>query len=220
MEIVPATPDRWDDVQAVFGTRGGAHHCQCQRIRLGDRAWWYLSVEERAHHLREQLDSGPVRDPSAGGMASDAAADRQAAGGVAGGASPTSGALLAYVDAEPAGWVAVAPRTEFVRYRGSQVPWAGRHEDKDDDGVWAVTCFAVRVGYRKRGLMHELAAAAVDHARERGAQAVEGYPIVSNPGQEIAWGEVNVGTPGAFAAAGLTEVSRPTKRRRVMRLDF
>jgi GNAT superfamily N-acetyltransferase len=206
MEIVQATADRWDDVQTVFGTRGGAHHCQCQRIRLGDRAWWYMPVEERAHHLREQLDSGPAADAPSGG--------------VAGGAAPTSGALIAYVDAEPAGWVAVAPRTEYVRYRGSQVPWAGRHEDKDDDGVWAVTCFAVRVGYRKQGLMYELAAAAVGHARERGAQAVEGYPIVPNPGQDVSWGEVNVGTPGPFAAAGLTEVSRPTKRRRVMRLDF
>lgn len=214
MEIVPATADRWDDVQAVFGTRGGAHHCQCQRIRLGDRAWWYMPVEERAHHLREQLDSGPAGD--AAPDAADAAPDADEAGGIA----PTSGALIAYVDGEPAGWVAVAPRTEFVRYRGSQVPWAGRHEDKDDDGVWAVTCFAVRVGYRKQGLMYELAAAAVGHARERGAEAVEGYPIVPGPGQEVSWGEVNVGTPGPFAAAGLTEVSRPTKRRRVMRLDF
>jgi GNAT superfamily N-acetyltransferase len=194
MEIVPATPDRWDDVQTVFGLRGGARHCQCQRIRLGDRAWWYLSVEERGHHLREQLDAGPD--------------------------ARTTGALVAYDDGEPAGWVAVAPRTEFVRYRGSQVPWAGRHEDKDDDGVWAVTCFAVRVGYRKQGLMYELAAAAVEHARERGAEAVEGYPMVPDPGQQISWGEVNVGTPGPFAAAGLTEVSRTTKRRRVMRLDF
>ena len=210
MEIVPATADRWDDVQTVFGTRGGAHHCQCQRIRLGDRAWWYMPVEERAHHLREQLDSGPAGDSG----------PDTALGDDAGGTAPTSGALIAYVDGEPAGWVAVAPRTEFVRYRGSQVPWAGRHEDKDDDGVWAVTCFAVRVGYRKQGLMYELAAAAVRHARERGARAVEGYPIVPNPGQDVSWGEVNVGTPGPFAAAGLTEVSRPTKRRRVMRLDF
>jgi len=194
MEIVPATADRWDDVQTVFGTRGGAHHCQCQRIRLGDRAWWYMPVEERAHRLREQLDAG-----------SDA---------------PTSGALIAYVDGEPAGWVAVAPRTEFVRYRGSQVPWAGRHEDKDDDGVWAITCFAVRAGMRKQGLMYELAAAAVEHARERGAEAIEGYPIVPDPGKDISWGEVNVGTHGPFAAAGLTEASQPTKRRRVMRLDF
>ncbi|HEV6954107.1 MAG TPA: GNAT family N-acetyltransferase [Promicromonospora sp.] len=194
MEIVPATTDAWDDVQTVFGLRGGAHHCQCQRIRLGDGAWWHLSVEERAHHLREQLDVEP------GGL--------------------TSGALLGYLDGEPAGWVAVAPRTEFVRYRGSQVPWAGRAEDKDDAGIWAVTCFAARAGFRRRGLMYDLAAAAVGHAREQGARAVEGYPIVPAPGQEVSWGEVNVGTPGPFLAAGLAEVSRPTKRRRVMRRDF
>ncbi|WP_423465158.1 GNAT family N-acetyltransferase [Promicromonospora sp. MS192] len=114
----------------------------------------------------------------------------------------------------------MAPRTQFVRYRGSQVPWAGRREDKDDAGVWAVTCFAVRAGMRGRGLMYPLAAAAVEHARERGARAVEGYPIVPQPGQQVSWGEVNVGTPGPFARAGLAEVSRPTKRRRVMRLDL
>jgi len=214
MEIVPATSDRWDDVQAVFGTRGGAHQCQCQRIRLGDRAWWDLSLEERGHHLREQLDAGPGGGASGLGDGLGSGAASGAAG------APTSGGLIAYFDGEPAGWVAVAPRTEYVRYRRSQVPWAGRHEDKDDAGVWAVTCFAVRAGMRKQGLVYELAAAAVVHARERGALAVEGYPIVPEPGQEISWGEVNVGTPGPFAAAGLTEASRPTKRRTVMRLDF
>jgi hypothetical protein len=32
--------------------------------------------------------------------------------------------------------------------------------------------------------------------------------------------ELHVGTEGAFAAAGFTEVSRPTTRRAVMRIDF
>ena len=32
--------------------------------------------------------------------------------------------------------------------------------------------------------------------------------------------EVHVGSRGVFAAAGFTEVSRPTKRRVVMRIDF
>ena len=194
MEIMPATADRWDDVQTVFGLRGGAHHCQCQRIRLGDRAWWYLSVEERGHHLREQLDARPD--------------------------VPTSGALVAYVDGEPAGWVAVAPRTEFVRYRGSQVPWAGRHEDKDDDGVWAVTCFVVRKGYRGRGLTYLLARATIDVAREHGARALEAYPMVTQPGKEITWGEVHVGARQVFEDAGFEEVSHPTARRVVMRIDF
>ena len=62
-----------------------------------------------------------------------------------------------------------------------------------------------------------MAEAAVEFARSRGARAVEAYPItVSNVIPE----ELHVGTPDTFAAAGLTEVSRPTKRRMVMRLDF
>jgi hypothetical protein len=65
-----------------------------------------------------------------------------------------------------------------------------------------------------------LASAAVDFARQRGARALEGYPMITEPGQEITWGELHVGSRSAFAAAGLTEVSRPSVRRVVMRIDF
>ncbi|HYU04634.1 MAG TPA: hypothetical protein VEL02_12390 [Jatrophihabitantaceae bacterium] len=65
-----------------------------------------------------------------------------------------------------------------------------------------------------------LAAAAVDFARERGARAVEGYPMITHPGQEITWGELNVGSRSIFVAAGFAEISRPTLRRVVMRIDF
>ena len=126
--------------------------------------------------------------------------------------------LIAYLDREPAGWCAVEPRTAYQRL--GRVPWTGRDEDKDDETVWAVTCFVVRVGYRGQGLMYELARAAVDFARDRGAKAVEGYPMLLDPGQTATWGELFVGTPQAFATAGLEEVSHPTKRRLVMRLDF
>ena len=44
------------------------------------------------------------------------------------------------LDGEPAGWCAVQPRTAHPRLRGHRVPWAGRAEDPDDDGMWAVTC--------------------------------------------------------------------------------
>ncbi|MCF4121610.1 GNAT family N-acetyltransferase [Antribacter sp. KLBMP9083] len=195
VRVVPANEASWDDLQAVFGERGYPSQCQCQRIRLGDHDWWDMPVEERAALLHEQTSCG---DPDA----------------------PATSGLVAYVDGEPAGWVAVAPRTEYRRYRNSSVPWAGRHEDKGDDSVWTIACFVVRAGFRGRGLTYDLARAAVEHARSRGAEAVEGYPIVAPPGKEITWGETNVGTPGPFAAAGLEEVSSPTVRRRVTRLDF
>ncbi|MEV4150336.1 GNAT family N-acetyltransferase [Amycolatopsis sp. NPDC049691] len=127
--------------------------------------------------------------------------------------------LVAFLDGEPAGWCAVEPRTAYRRLLTSRLVWAGRDEDKEDDGVWAVTCFVTRKGFRRRGVSAALAKAAVDFARERGARAVEGYPIAVAPGQQVAWpGELFVGTVGVFADAGFTEVGRPTARRVVMRL--
>ena len=57
----------------------------------------------------------------------------------------------------------------------------------------------------------------MDFARERGARALEGYPIIT---KDVITEELHVGTEGVFAAAGLTVVSRPTLRRVVMRIDF
>ena len=100
------------------------------------------------------------------------------------------------------------------------MPWSGRDEDKANDDVWAVTCFVVRKGYRGQGLTYPLASATVDFARERGARALEAYPMITQPGKQITWGEVHVGARQVFADAGFREVSRPTVRRVVMRIDF
>jgi hypothetical protein len=44
--------------------------------------------------------------------------------------------------------------------------------------------------------------------------------MITEPGKTITWGELHVGSRNAFAAARLCEVTHPTKRRLVMRLDF
>src|SRR5215468_5908611 len=153
--VVPANEASWDDLQTVFG-RGAAKKCQCQRIKLGDGVWYRMPVEERAQRLREETDCG---QPEADG---------------------TSG-MVAYLDGEPVGWVAVEPRANYRRLRGSSVPWAGRAEDPDDPGVWAIVCFAIRPGYRGQGLTRPLTKAAVDYALTHGAKAVEGYPMIPRP---------------------------------------
>jgi GNAT superfamily N-acetyltransferase len=86
--------------------------------------------------------------------------------------------------------------------------------------VWAVTCVLTRTGFRRRGISQALVRAAVDFARSRGARALEGYPMISKPGTELLLGEYHVGSQGTFAAAGFAEVSHPTLRRVVMRIDF
>jgi len=194
VKIVPANQASFEDLQTVFGTRGPAARCQCQRYKLRPReAFAKFPVEERALRLREQTDCG---HPDA---------------------EATSG-LVAYLDGEPVGWCAVEPRPAFTGLlRNNRVPWEGRAEAKDDETVWAVTCLFTRAGYRKRGVSYALARAAADFARERGARAVEGYPMTT---KNAILEELHVGTEGAFAAAGFTEVTRPTLRRAVMRIDF
>ncbi|MGW6442086.1 GNAT family N-acetyltransferase [Lentzea sp. NPDC055074] len=135
--------------------------------------------------------------------------------------SASGSGLVAYVDGEPAGWVAVEPRTAYAKLLGMPVPWKGRpEEDKDDDGVWAVTCFVVRKGFRRKGLTYELATATVEHARSHGARAVEAYPMVADPANTVTWGELHVGARQVFEEAGFVQVTHPTKRRFVMRVDF
>jgi hypothetical protein len=50
--------------------------------------------------------------------------------------------------------------------------------------------------------------------------ALEGYPMITRRGQHVTWGELHVGSRGIFEPAGFAEVSRPTLRRAVMRIDF
>jgi GNAT superfamily N-acetyltransferase len=194
LSIVPANEASCEDLQTIFGTRGAARTCQCQRYKLRPReAFRSFPVEERAQRLREQTDCGHRR-------------------------SGTTSGLVAYLDGEPVGWCAVEPRTAYEGLlRTFRVPWEGRAEDKADDSVWAVTCLFTRAGFRKRGISRALARAAVDFARERGARAIEGYPMVT---KDVILEELHVGTEGVFADAGFELVSRPTLRRVVMRIDL
>jgi GNAT superfamily N-acetyltransferase len=195
--VVPANEASWDDLQAVLGSRGDPHRCQCQRYKMQPReSWASVGPHELAIRFRAQTHAGRS------------------------GSGTTSG-LVAYLDGEPVGWCAVEPRTAYPRLLlRTRVPWEGRAEDKTDDTVWAVTCFVTRAGFRRRGISRALAHAAVDFAREHGASALESYPMITESGHEITLGELHVGSRSIFAAAGFIEVSRPTLRRVAMRIDF
>jgi len=194
LRIVPANEASWEDLQKIFAARD-PHRCQCQRFKIPGWIWRDSTHPQRLAMFEEETACG---EPDA---------------------ADTTG-LVAYLAGEPAGWVAVQPRTLYPKLRTLRVPWTDREEDKDDDGVWAVTCFAVRKGYRGRGLTYPLARATVDFARRRGARALEGYPMMTEPGKTITWGELHVGARQVFEEAGFKEVSSPTKRRFVMRIDF
>lgn len=194
LTVHAANAATWEDLAEVFGTRGPASRCWCQRYRLPPgEAFTHVPDEERAARLRDQTDCG---NPGSG----------------------TTTGVVAYDDDEPVGWAAVAPRSSYAGLvRVHRVPWEGRDEDRTDDSVWAITCLLVRAGRRRRGVGRALAVGAVDLARAHGARAVEAYPILTT---DVISEELHVGTVPTYAAAGLVEVARPSRRRAVMRLEL
>ncbi|PKH39026.1 Acetyltransferase (GNAT) family protein [Nocardioides alpinus] len=127
----------------------------------------------------------------------------------------TKPGVLAYDGGEVVGWAAVAPRADLPFARSTRIPHV------DDLPVWSVWCLRVRPGRRGRGISHLLLEGAVAYAVERGAPAVEGYPV-DNRGEKVDLTMAYVGTrklfeDAGFAMAAATEATSAGFPRVIMR---
>jgi GNAT superfamily N-acetyltransferase len=134
-------------------------------------------------------------------------------------ASSVPPGLLAYVDGLPAGWTRVMPRREVTGVLANR---ALRRVLSDDDGAWWVTCFAVQQRFRSIGVASALLDAAVNHARDHHATAVEGHPVDTDAlkAERVSGSALFTGTMRLFVAAGFIEIGRTYPSRPVMRLDL
>ena len=125
--------------------------------------------------------------------------------------------LLAYEGGRPIGWLATGPRSRYPRAIGRRATILRGRDATEDDDVWLLPCFFVRVGHRRTGVTRALIAAAVEEAGGHGATAVEGFPIADDyPKAQDDY----VGKQRRFAECGFTCVAEPSARRVVMRLDL
>ena len=90
--------------------------------------------------------------------------------------------------------------------------------------MWAIGCFRIRVGYRRRGVARALLAHVVEAAREAGAPGVEAYPIDPG-GKRVDVGFAYVGIASMFDEAGFRRVLETGAHsaglpRLLVRLDF
>lgn len=88
--VLPATPERWDDLERLFGPRGACAGCWCM--------WWR---RERGEWSKGQGEG-----------------NRRALRSVVRGGDPPG--LIAYFDGRPAGWIALAPREAYPRLERSR----------------------------------------------------------------------------------------------------
>jgi GNAT superfamily N-acetyltransferase len=125
--------------------------------------------------------------------------------------------LLAYRDGRTVGWCATGPRSRYGRTIGPRTRILAGRDRSEDDSVWLVPCFFVRVGERGRGITRALLDEAVELARSHGAPAIEGFPraaeLEPSPDDYL-------GREETFADCGFRVIARPTPRRAVMRRDL
>jgi GNAT superfamily N-acetyltransferase len=180
LEVGPVTPDRWQELADLFGPSGAFSHCWC--------TWWRQTGGEFSRGIDEQGKGNRALMHSL----------------VEAGSEP---GLLAYREGRPVGWVSVAPRTQYGRVLRSR-RIGPQPEEATDEHVWSVVCFWIPRGERGKGVATALLNGAVEHARARGARALEAYPVDA-AGDRHPAANLFTGTLSMFAQAGFAEVDRP-----------
>ena len=188
--VRPLTPQTWADLEYLFSLRGGSivRGCWCMAYRRTGKS------------------------PGLGGQpGSVAAANKQAMRDlVDSGVVP---GLIGYSDGEPAGWISLGPREEYLKLRRSPVM-----KPVDDTPVWSVICSYVARPYRGTGMQRRLLAAAIEYAREQGASVLEAYPVdkPERSHDDFMW----FGSRSLYERAGFQEVVRRSPTRVLMRLEL
>jgi GNAT superfamily N-acetyltransferase len=91
LSFQPLTPDRWGDVETLFGERGACAGCWCMYWRLGAKEYAAGKGAGNKAALRGTVERGEVPG------------------------------ILAYAGDEPVGWCAVAPRDAYPRLARSRI---------------------------------------------------------------------------------------------------
>jgi hypothetical protein len=123
---------------------------------------------------------------------------------------PPSG-LLACDGERAVGWCQLTPR--------DALPWLDRNwrlERVDDLPVWSLSCFYVRIGYRRKGVTAALIAAALQAAQRAKAPALEAYPLDA----ALTPSASSTGFATTFVRAGFEIVARHFPPRPIMRHVF
>jgi GNAT superfamily N-acetyltransferase len=120
--------------------------------------------------------------------------------------------LIAYAGTTAVGWVAVGPRASLARFDSGKLS----RLDSPQASIFAIGCFYVRAGHRRKGLTARLLDAAVAHARAQGAAAVDACAIETD--RKLAWGEGFVGFASVYRRAGFVEIARRSPQRPLMRI--
>lgn len=173
--------ERWDDFTSLFGGNGACGGCWCMSWRLEKAEFEAQKGEGNKAAMKQLVEQN----------------------------EPLG--VLMYLDDQPVGWCAAAPRENYIRLEYSRI-----FKRIDHQPVWSVSCLYLSKVNRRKGLSTELIKAAVNFCKLNGAERIEAYPAVPY-NREVPGAFLWTGVPSAFEKAGFRETVRRSKWKRMMR---
>jgi GNAT superfamily N-acetyltransferase len=178
------TSANWEKFETLMGERGGCGNCWCMLFRLP-----YKNFQQNKPDGNKKLMETLVNEGNPAG-------------------------LIAIAGNEPAGWIAMAPREDYIK-----IERAKNFKRIDDKPVWSITCFFVKKEFRKMGLSIQLIKAAIDFAKKKNIKVLEAYPAIPYSDKvppPFLW----VGVLSAFLQCGFKIVRQSGRSRAMVRLDM
>ena len=143
-DVKPLTPERWSDLEDLFGPQGPCYGCWCNHFRMPQRLRVPLLGEGARRLFEERVKQGPPPG------------------------------VLAYAEDKTVGWLQIGPRADIPEWnnpRRASTPLPDA--PAEDERNWAASCFFVRKGFRGKGVTGALLGGAIDFARASGARLIE-----------------------------------------------
>lgn len=197
LTVRAVTPELWPALEELFGRAGASNGCWCMYWRLGP-GYRQRPRERNRADLRRLVQRGPPPG------------------------------LLAFADEVAVGWCQLTTRSSLAWLEQGplgRLPGAitFHHSDRAAAAhqarlVWALSCFYVRRGYRRRGISAALIRAAVSAAKAAGAATLEAYPVDTDAVRTTR--NLFTGTASTFAREGFEVQLAGRPHRMVMRLSL
>lgn len=179
--IKPLSKKNWSQFEKLFGERGACGGCWCMSFRLKKSVFEKQKGEGNKRAMKKLVSSG----------------------------QPTG--LLGIYKKETIGWLALAPREDFVKLENSRV-----HKRIDDRPVWSIPCFFIAKEFRRKGMSIALLKGAIQYAKKQKIKALEAYPTIPYSAKmpaAFAW----IGILSSFEKSGFEIVDRTSKSRPMVR---
>lgn len=174
----------WKQFETLMGEKGGCGNCWCMYFRLPYKAFQENKPDGNKKLIKQLVNKGLPQG------------------------------LIASLDDQPVGWIAMAPREDYMRLENSRV-----FKRIDGKPVWSITCFFIKKEFRHMGLSQQLIKGAIDFAKKKKIKTLEAYPAIPYA-QKVPHPFLWVGVLSSFIKNGFKIVQQHSKSRAMVRIDL